>query len=222
MARRLRHDEYTVGWICALPVELAAAQEMLDEEHHDLERDPADNDENLYALGSIGGHNVAIVCLPAGRIGNNPAAVVATQLRATFKAIRFGLMVGIGGGVPSAEADIRLSDVVVSQPHQIFSGVVQYDIGKATPSGFGRTGSLNSPPQILLSAVAKVRANELRGRSQLLTYFSKLECITKFQRARAGPTCSLKQRTITNVGLHAIGARQRDERCGSCATLRRK
>ncbi|KAF2825325.1 purine and uridine phosphorylase [Ophiobolus disseminans] len=187
MARRLRHDEYTVGWVCALPVELAAAQEMLDEEHHDLERDPANNDENLYALGSIGGHNVAIVCLPAGRIGNNPAAVVATQLRATFKAIRFGLMVGIGGGVPSAEVDIRLGDVVVSQPHQTFGGVVQYDSVKATPSGFARTGSLNSPPQILLSAVAKVRANELRGRGQLVTYVSKLECIAKFQRAKAGP-----------------------------------
>jgi nucleoside phosphorylase len=187
MARQLRHDDYTVGWVCALPVELAAAQEMLDEEHQDLERDPANNDENLYALGSINGHNVVIVCLPAGRIGNNPAAVVATQLRATFKAIRFGLMVGIGGGVPSAEADVRLGDVVVSQPHQTFGGVVQYDSGKTTPSGFARTGSLNSPPQILRSAVAKVRANELRGRSQLSTYVSKLEHITKFQRAKAGP-----------------------------------
>jgi nucleoside phosphorylase len=185
MARQLRHDEYTVGWVCALPVELAAAQEMLDEEHNDLERDP--NDENLYALGSIGGHNVVIVCLPAGRIGNNPAAVVATQLRATFKTLRFGLMVGIGGGVPSAEADIRLGDVVVSQPHQTFGGVVQYDSGKTTPSGFARTGSLNSPPQILLSAVTKVRANELRGRSQLSTYISKLERLTRFQRAKTGP-----------------------------------
>ena len=85
MAHQLRREDYTVGWVCALSVELAAAQEMLDEEHHDLERNSADNDDNLYALGSIGGHNVAIVCLPAGRIGNNPAAVVATQLRATFQ-----------------------------------------------------------------------------------------------------------------------------------------
>jgi hypothetical protein len=106
MARQLRRDEYTVGWVCALPVKLAAAQEMLDEEHHDLERDPADNDENLYALGSIGGHNVAIVCLPASQISNNPAAVVATQLRASFKAICFRLIVGISGGILSAEADI--------------------------------------------------------------------------------------------------------------------
>jgi hypothetical protein len=77
--------------------------------------------------------------------------------------------------------------VVVSQPHQAFGGVVQYDSGKTTPSGFARTGSLNSPPQILLSAVAKVQANELRGRSQLSTYVSKLEYITRYQRAKTGP-----------------------------------
>jgi nucleoside phosphorylase len=187
MARQLRRNDYTVGWVCALPVELAAAQEMLDEEHPDLQRDPADNDENLYVLGSMGGHNVAIVCLPAGRIGNNPAAAVATQMRATFKAIRFGLMVGIGGGIPSAEADVRLGDVVVSQPHGTFAGVVQYDAGKATPSGFERTGSLNSPPQVLLAAVARVQANELRGRSKLHKHISKLENIGKFQRSKAGP-----------------------------------
>jgi hypothetical protein len=35
--------------------------------------------------------------------------------------------------------------------------------------------------------VAKVRANELRGRSQLSTYVSKLERIAKFQRVKAGP-----------------------------------
>ncbi|KAJ6197954.1 ankyrin repeat domain-containing protein [Bipolaris maydis] len=192
MQRQLRREDYTVGWVCALPVELVAAQEMLDEEHLDLEHDTADSDENLYALGSIGGHNVAIVCLPAGRIGNNPAAAVATQMRATFKNMWFGLMVGIGGGVPSAGADVRLGDVVVSQPRDTFAGVVQYDIGKTTPSGFKRTGSLNSPPHVLLSAVVKVRAKELRGRSQLSRYISKLEGIAKFQRADAGPDLLFK------------------------------
>ncbi|KAF2804424.1 purine and uridine phosphorylase [Mytilinidion resinicola] len=185
MSRRLRREEYTVGWICALPFELAAAQEMLDEEHDGLEHDG--NDENLYCLGSIAGHNVVIACLPASRIGNNPAAAVAMWMRATFRGIRFGLMVGIGGGVPSAEADIRLGDVVVSQPHQTFGGVVQYDAGKATPTGFERTASLNSPPQILLAAVARVQANELRGRSKLSDHVSKLERIPQFRRDKAGP-----------------------------------
>jgi nucleoside phosphorylase len=92
--------------VCALPVELAAAKAMLDEKHADASREPGDSDENVYCMGSVAGHNVVIACLPAGHIGNNPAATVATQLRAAFKGIRFGLMVGIGGGVPSAEADI--------------------------------------------------------------------------------------------------------------------
>jgi hypothetical protein len=149
MARhRLRREEYTVGWVCALPIE----QEMLDEEHEDLEHD--ENDNNLYSLGRIGDHNIVIVCLPAGLIGNNPGAAVATQMKATFRSVRFGLIVGIGGGVPSAESDIRLGDVVVSQPHQCYGGVIQYDFVKATPSGFQRTGFLNSPPLILLSTVA--------------------------------------------------------------------
>src|ERR1700761_17531 len=156
--QRLERDDYTVGWICALPVELAAAQEMLDEEYGDLKQD--EHDENIYSLGRIGEHNVVIVCLPAGLIGNNPAAVVATQMRATFKSLRFGLMVGIGGGVPSAETDIRLGDVVVSQPYKGHGGVIQYDFGKATPSGFERTGFLNSPPKILLGAVSKLQANQ--------------------------------------------------------------
>jgi nucleoside phosphorylase len=182
--RRLRREEYTVGWICALPVELAAAQEMLDEEHEDLELDEHDN--NLYSLGGIGEHNVVIVCLPAGLIGNNPAAAVATQMRATFRSVRFGLMVGIGGGVPSAKTDIRLGDVVVSQPHQGHGGVIQYDFGKATPSGFQWTGFLNSPPMILLSAVAKLQAKQKRRRTMIMEHIFKLGHLSEFNREAAG------------------------------------
>lgn len=158
---------------------------MLDEKHEDLERD--NEDENLYCLGSIAGHNVVVVCLPAGRIGNNPAAAVATQMRASFRWIRLGLMVGVGGGVPSSERDIRLGDVVVSQPTQTFGGVVQYDIGKTTLSGFERTGSLNSPPQLLLSAVSTLQASILLDKNKLSKHVSKLDRNPIFQRNKAGP-----------------------------------
>jgi nucleoside phosphorylase len=67
--------------------------------------------------------------------------------------IEFGLMVGIGGGVPSSGADIRLGDVVVSKPTGTYSGVVQYDYGKAISGRFQQTGMLNQPPQILLTSV---------------------------------------------------------------------
>jgi hypothetical protein len=66
-SRRLRREDYTVGWVCALPVELAAAQEMLDEEHQDLDHDA--NDTNIYTLGRIGEHNVVIARLPDGQTG---------------------------------------------------------------------------------------------------------------------------------------------------------
>ena len=195
--RRLPHEEYTVGWVCALPIELAAAQEMLDEEYEDLEQDEHDN--NLYSLGRIGDHKVVIVCLPAGLIGNNPAVAVATQMRATFRSMRFGLMVGIGGGVPSAGPDIRLGDVVVSQPHQGYGGVIQYDFGKTTPSGFQQTGFLNSPPAILLGAVAKLRANLLRRKSKLQEHIYKLRSLPKFIREAAGPDV-LFERTYCHEG----------------------
>ena len=183
--RRLRREDYTVGWVCALPIELAAAQEMLDEEHENLHHDV--NDTNIYTLGRIGEHNVVIACLPEGQTGTNSAAAVAVQMKSAFTSIRFGLMVGIGGGVPSEEADIRLGDVVVSRPYKVHGGVVQYDIGKATPSGFERTGILNTPPMILLNAVANLRANHLRGKCRLLEYFSKLDSLPTFAREDAGP-----------------------------------
>jgi nucleoside phosphorylase len=187
--RQLRRDEYTVGWVCALPIELAAAAEMLDEEHDDL--DQLTNDTNLYTLGSIGKHNVVIACLPAGQMGNNSAAAVAVQMKSSFHAIRFGLMVGIGGGVPSAEADIRLGDVVISQPVLGHGGVVQYDFGKTTPTGFKRTGFLNTPPTILLQAVGKLRANHYRGRSNLSEYLTTLNKQV-FAREEAGPDVLFK------------------------------
>lgn len=188
MPRRLPREDYTVGWVCALPVELAAAKALLDEEHENAKV----NDNNIYCMGSMAGHNVVIVCLPAGRIGNNPATAVATQMQAAFESIRFGLMVGIGGGVPSEEADIRLGDVVVSHPQQRASGVIQYDYGRSTPNGFERIGSLNSPPQILLSAVSTVRANAMLGKTTLSHHISALESISTFQRQRAGPDVLFK------------------------------
>jgi hypothetical protein len=74
----LKPNEYTVGWICALPVELAAAVEMMDEEHQRLPQDPTDT--NSYSFGRIGEHNVVVACLPAGQLGTSSAATVASQM----------------------------------------------------------------------------------------------------------------------------------------------
>ena len=206
MACPLRRDDYTVGWVCALPVELAAAQEMLDDEHDTPPYDA--HDTNLYTCGRVGEHNVVIACLPEGQTGTNSAAAVAVQMKSTFSSTRFGLMVGIGGGVPSEEADVRLGDVVVSKPHRVHGGVVQYDSGKATPSGFERTGSLNTPPTVLLNAVANLQAKHMRGRSRLLGYLSKLDSLPDFSREAAGSD------TLFEVEYDHVGSTT----CGNCST----
>jgi hypothetical protein len=105
-ARTRFHDYYTVGWICALPVETAAAKLMLEKIHPPLPRLPMD--QNIYILGSIGEHNIVIASLPIGVYPTTSAATVGMQLLSTFHSIRFGLMVGIGGGVRSSNVDIRL------------------------------------------------------------------------------------------------------------------
>jgi nucleoside phosphorylase len=130
---RLAAHEYTVGWISALPIEQAAAAEMLDEEH---EHPPLQShDSTLYTLGRICSHNVVIACLPAGVIGIASAASVAVSLTDRFLNANIGLMVGIAGGVPTGNVDIRLGDVVVSQPGHSHGGVVKYDMGKRLPNG---------------------------------------------------------------------------------------
>ena len=191
--RRLQPRDYTVGWICALPLELQAATKILDEEHDDLPQEA--NHPNLYTLGRISGHNVVIVCLPAGYIGTNSAAATISQMKSKFPSIQYNLMVGIGGGVPCAETDIRLGDVVVSQPHLGRSGVVQYDFGKSMPGGFERTSFLNAPPTLLLSALSKLQADNRKLRSQLSLSLSAFNC----ERNQAGPDL-LFESTYNHVG----------------------
>ncbi|KAH7370407.1 Pfs domain protein [Rhexocercosporidium sp. MPI-PUGE-AT-0058] len=177
-ARIFSHDDYTVGWICALPLELAAAMAMLDDIHPDLPVRP--NDRNIYTLGRIGAHNVVVTCCP-GVYGTISAATAATQMYCSFKSIRYGLMVGIGAGVPSMEADIRLGDIVVSKPTKNSGGVVQYDFGKIITAGhFERTGMLNRPPQMLLRAIEKLQTAHLRNGTRMPTYLS--EMVAKYPR----------------------------------------
>jgi nucleoside phosphorylase len=156
----LSHEDYTVGWICALPLEMTAAKVLLDETHSKLSQ-PA-TDPNTYTLGKINGHNVVIICLPSGVYGTTSAAVMVSNMISTFPRIQFGLMVGIGGGVPCNTTDIRLGDVAVSKPTGSYGGVVQYDHGKTVSGGrFQQAGTLNQPPQVLLTSIAQLQADHM-------------------------------------------------------------
>ncbi len=198
--RQFTHNDYTVAWICALPkTELVVAGAMLDEEHPILPAaDPQDT--NVYHLGRIGPHNVVIACLPAEKTGKVSAAIVTKDLLRSFKAIRFGLMVGVGGGAPyysdkydnsaiddddededSEEnesedtQDIRLGDVVISLHSKSSEAVVQYDFGKSVQGKeFTRTGTLNKPPSIVLSAVGMLQSQYERKGHKLSERLSKM------------------------------------------------
>ncbi|KAL3468084.1 hypothetical protein BJX64DRAFT_298119 [Aspergillus heterothallicus] len=174
LSQRLTHQDYVVGWICALAEEMAAARAMLDEEHPGLSQN-LKVDNNNYILGRMGTHNVVLACLPSGVTGTTSAAVVANRMRSTFHNIRLGLMVGIGGAAPNEIDDIRLGDVVVGIPHGGCSGVIQYDFGKTMEEGkLMITSSLNRAPDVLLTAVSNLRSEHFLLGHKLEVYLKTM------------------------------------------------
>ncbi|THZ16932.1 WD40 repeat-like protein, partial [Aureobasidium pullulans] len=175
------HEDYVVGWICPMRVEYTAALLMLDEEHEILGQDVAD--ENIYTLGSINGHNVALATLP--KTGNSPTARVMTNMSRTFQALRFYLLVGIGGGIPvrTDEGPVRLGDVIVSE------GVIQHDRGKFEASGFKLKGTLAPPPQVLLAATNTLLAKrDMTDDDPLLEHLSRIDTRATCDEAKCDPT----------------------------------
>ncbi|KAH8435419.1 Pfs domain protein [Aspergillus melleus] len=145
------HEDYEVGIVCALPKELLAVRAMFDSIYSELENDQ--NDPNCYCLGRIKAFNVVAAGLPDGDYGMNSATNVASHLTRTFRRVKFCLVVGIGGGVPSAAQDIRLGDVVVG------TSVIQVDMGKwIQDSEFRMTADTQRPPHFLRSVITKIKA----------------------------------------------------------------
>ncbi|EXK82698.1 hypothetical protein FOQG_12972 [Fusarium oxysporum f. sp. raphani 54005] len=169
------HSAYTVGILCALPLELRAVRALFDTEHNMPTR--MRGDSNTYALGTMGQHMIVAACLPSGEYGTNAAADAASNMRRTYHELEFCLLVGIGGGAPSPETDIRLGDVVVSHPTSTSSGVIQYDRGKEYEGNtFQLTGSLQGPPRCLRTAISALRSNPDLSSNSLQPY---LEDITR-------------------------------------------
>ncbi|RBR21139.1 hypothetical protein FVER53590_10655 [Fusarium verticillioides] len=166
-------SEYTVAILCALPIELKAIRALFDQRHEDMTRIPGDN--NQYSLGEMAQHMVVATSLPSGEYGTNAAASAVSDMMRSFTSIQFCLLVGIAGGAPSENNDIRLGDVVVSLPTQTFPGVIQYDLGKENEgSGFEETGILQRPPRILTNAISKLRSDPDIGIDALNPHLTKI------------------------------------------------
>ncbi|KAF4432981.1 Kinesin light chain [Colletotrichum fructicola] len=184
-------QSYTVGWICAIPTELAAARTFLDEKHATPEA-VARNDNNSYTLGTIGEHNVVIAVMPKREYGIAAAATVARDMVHSFPNIRIGLMVGVGGGAPSKQHDVRLGDVVVGSRDGGKGGVIQYDYGKMMQNqAFVETGSLNQPPPALLNAVAALETEYMMQGPELDSKVEKaLDPWKRLQKTHSRPPAS--------------------------------
>ncbi|KAG8674314.1 hypothetical protein FPOAC1_000279 [Fusarium poae] len=182
---------YTIGWISALPIESAAAQQFLDERHKPPES-VSQHDNNVYVLGRIGRHNVVMASLPKGEYGTTTAATVAKDMLHSFPNVRIGFTVGIGGGAPNAAHDIRLGDIVVSTRDGGQGGVFQYDFGKTIQDQtFQHTHHLNQPPQLLLAAVGALETRYMTDDNELDSKVEKaLAQKSKLRRAFSQPPAS--------------------------------
>lgn len=184
---KVTHDpySYTVAIICALAREYVAVRALLDQTFSAPETpEVTEGDTNIYTFGQMGQHMVVSTCLPATIYGNNPATSCAENMRRSFSNLQFCFLVGVGGGIPSPSADIRLGDVVVGCGAGALSAVIQYDRGKENSDGiFERTGSLSNPPTRLLGAIAHIRSDP-----QILSLQNPLEVYLDEIRARMSPS----------------------------------
>ncbi|CAG8385864.1 unnamed protein product [Penicillium salamii] len=209
---------YAIGWICAIITEYTAAKQFLDEVHEEPESLSA-NDNNAYTLGKIGKHNVVIAVLPDGEYGLSSAARVAGSLLHSFPNVKIGLMVGIGGGAPSAKRDIRLGDVVVSSPRDGKGGVFQYDFGKSLQEkSFQQTGFLNQPPEALRAAVIQLRSQyESDGHEFEQTINAILEKKKKLRKNYKRPSPS-NDRLYQSMFVHKADGENCSVACGDAVS----
>lgn len=98
-------------------------------------------------------------------------------------------MIGIAGGAPTSHHDVRLGDVVVSEPRGKLGGVVQLDLVKRHKSPNGqldleRMGQMNSPPRVLLGALTEIRRhyNDPRKPDNIANHISRMQHWPDFQR----------------------------------------
>ncbi|KFA79857.1 hypothetical protein S40288_10302 [Stachybotrys chartarum IBT 40288] len=207
-------QNYTIGWISAIPTESVAARQFLDEQHEGPEH-IAQHDNNVYTLGKIGRHNIVMATLPKGKYGTTMAATVARDMLHSFPNIRIGLMVGIGGGAPTTEHDVRLGDIVVSSQYEDQGGIFQYDFGKTIQEQtFHYTQHLNQPPQLLLAAISGLETQYEADGHQLKAQITQiLEKKPRLYKKYSRPPAASDKLYQPNI-IHGDPLQSCDQVCG--------
>lgn len=128
-------SEPTIGIVTALPIEYAAVTAVL-----------SATGERVTVAGKGAGREYWTTSVPSTRsgnhtvvvalaeMGNNAAAIRASQMLEHFPSVESIIMTGIAAGIPhpdKVEDHVRLGDIVVSNK----KGVIQYDFDKETQDG---------------------------------------------------------------------------------------
>ncbi|KAH8158995.1 hypothetical protein CIB48_g9253 [Xylaria polymorpha] len=173
---------YTVVWIAPLDIEARAALHMMDKVH-DGRFPMSRGDDYVFIAGEMLGHNIVVATLPAGQeYGTGSAAALASQAKAFFPNLWFGLLVGVAAGLPNLSRspirDIRLGDVLVALPEGDSAGLVAYDLGKETNEGFQplRLGHvLASTEPVIRSAIGSIKLRARNNTQLFLHYYEAMK-----------------------------------------------
>jgi nucleoside phosphorylase len=176
----------SIGVITALEKEFAAVKAMLPES---VEWTAAGTGAGRrYLLSRVpaasGGDHVVAVAL-MNDMGNNSAAVRATQLLGHFPKIDHIVMCGIAGGIPTPSMPgkfAHLGDVVVSDQF----GLIQYDFLKVAPLEIVVRDRPRPPDAELLEALKYLRVEELEGKRRWETYVANGSVLANGQRPDDG------------------------------------
>lgn len=192
---RPSHLCYTVGWICSSFEDFIAALQLLDETYLPLPQHEIDS--NPYVLGRIGDHDVVIATSSTNRLDVGSSASAAMTLRHSFGGIRFVLMIGTGSGVPFPNYhDLRLGDVVVGDPGNEGSGLLQF---RVHGNDANREGDIlhfhDKPPALVTASLLGLHARQAVHGNNIETHLNGIDKLEQSNFCHQG---------VSNDVLHAI------------------
>ncbi|KAK2025463.1 hypothetical protein LX32DRAFT_499155, partial [Colletotrichum zoysiae] len=202
MAESVSAKDFTIGWVCAHPLELEIAVKMMDQQLGGLPSHPSDF--NRYAFGRIEGHYVVAAFSPVAERGTSPAAVAARYMGLSFPSIRLAISIGIHCGVPRPVngIDIRLDDVVIGYSPDRHDEMVQFGLGKVDDSRVTRMESkIASLSTTVMAALEKLRADHILGKTRVSEHLSKLSFLNNLDtpgEARAAASQALSHVSIAS------------------------
>jgi nucleoside phosphorylase len=129
-------DNIEFAIICALPVEAGAVQSLLERRDGMPKLKKQKGDPIMYTAGYFGQHRVVLAHM--GTKGNINACRVAQYCKGSFPGVKFMMVVGICGAVPTNDPDDDpiLGDAIIG------TAVAQTDFGTYYEDGFTATSRI--------------------------------------------------------------------------------